>query len=186
MYDFCWFYHIFLALEVPKLTKSVLLKTGPVNRSVYRNSARFTNSIQSFHQFEFCTGFQLVLSIFGETNKTGPVQFLGLCRFLKPWHDPHLCCRKSIPKHLLHRDHHSFALCVLQIYATILCCPPLPNSVSELPLVAVEDVKQVKWTRGLGSSTSMDTTGRKCSRRRWGAQQNTAHGCRACQSANSC
>jgi hypothetical protein len=71
------FFRFFLALQAPKSTESVLFEIGPVNQqnwSGYQNLVQFTDLIQPFHQFEFCIGFQPVLSVFGETGKTGPVR----------------------------------------------------------------------------------------------------------------
>jgi hypothetical protein len=60
MYDF------FLILPKNEPWKHQMLKTGPINRK----TGRFTNSIQNFHQFEFCIGFQSILM-----KPIKPIQF---------------------------------------------------------------------------------------------------------------
>jgi hypothetical protein len=110
--QYVWFLLNFLdyfwALEAPKPTKSVLLKTGLVNRQnrlVYRISVQYTNRIQTFHQFEICTSFWPVLSVFSETNKTGPIWFSNLCHFLKPWAHVRAC--NSLTRPYLRGSHHA-------------------------------------------------------------------------------
>jgi hypothetical protein len=82
---FIYFTRFFWALEAAKPTKSVLLKTDLVNQLVYRFFCpiyRFSSkNLPIWILCWFLTG----LSVFGETNKTGPVWFSGLCRFLNPY-----------------------------------------------------------------------------------------------------
>jgi hypothetical protein len=59
------FPRFFLALQAPKPMESILFKTGPINWqnwSVYRISIQFTDLIQNFQQFEFCTSFDRFVS----------------------------------------------------------------------------------------------------------------------------
>jgi hypothetical protein len=76
------FFRFYLAREAPKPTRSVLPKTGPVNRqnrSIYQNFIRFIAQIQTFQRFAFY--IRPILSVFNKIDNTGPIQFSKLCRF---------------------------------------------------------------------------------------------------------